>query len=116
MEQNHKSETDASQTTSARLATSAPQNPITSLSEEWTFPLLQQAIVMILAGMVLDGGRIFQMCFYAMVAYWGGIFMMSRRRKKAYTRVDLLLVRYAFIPLCVISGYLTSWIWHLRGY
>jgi len=93
-----------------------PSPTVNTLSNEWPFVLVQQTIVIVLAGMVLDGGAIFQVCFYAILAFWGGVAVLCSRRKKPYTPVDILLFRYGSIPLCIISFYLTRWIWHLRGY
>ncbi len=90
--------------------------PTFSVTNEWPFVCFQQTIVMILAGMVLDNGYVFQSCAYAFVAFWSGVAVLSFRRKKPYTRVDIRLFRYGSIPLCIMSLFLTRWIWHLRGY
>ena len=34
-----------------------------------TFPIMQQCVVLILAGMILDGGQVFQVFGYAALAY-----------------------------------------------
>jgi hypothetical protein len=78
------------------------------------FALLQQIIVMVLAGLMLDGGALAQICFYALVAYWGSAMTIVVRRQ-APTRIDVLWLKWSYIPLCCASFYLSQWIWRLRG-
>jgi hypothetical protein len=77
---------------------------------------IQQAIVMILAAMVPGGGRIVQVCAYAILAFWGGVFTLCVRSRWVVTKVDLILIRGGYILVCVISYFVTRWFWHLRGY
>lgn len=83
--------------------------------DDW-FVLVQHSIVIFLSGLVLDGGRLFQTVIYATAAYWVGALIIMFRRGPDYTRADWILLRWGYIPLCIISGYLTHWIWHLRGH
>ncbi|MGC3957596.1 MAG: hypothetical protein QM813_06435 [Verrucomicrobiota bacterium] len=80
------------------------------------FSLAQQGAVAALAGMILDGGQILQCVAYAAGAYWIGMFVIVGRRADRLTRLDRLLVRWGFLMLCVVSFFLTRWIWSLRGY
>jgi hypothetical protein len=77
---------------------------------------IQQAIIMILAAMILDGGCIGQVCLSALLAFWGGVLVLRVRTRGALTKTDLMLVRGGYILVCVISYFVTRWIWHLRGY
>ena len=77
---------------------------------------VQQSVIMVLAGMILDGGVVAQSCFYAFAAFWVGVGVILWRRAPAPTKVDLLIVRGGFIVLCVLSFFLTHGIWRLRGY
>ena len=77
---------------------------------------VQQGIIMVLAGMILDGGAVAQSCFYAFAAFWVGVGIILYRRAPSPTKTDLVLVRGGFIVLCVLSFFLTHGIWHLRGY
>jgi hypothetical protein len=77
---------------------------------------VQQSVIMVLAGMILDGGAVAQSCFYAFAAFWVGVGVIVWRRASAPTKVDLVIVRGGFIVLCVLSFFLTHGIWHLRGY
>jgi hypothetical protein len=80
------------------------------------FALIQQAIVIFLSAGMLDGGELAQVCLYAFAAFWGGTGVLIARRGAALTRADILLIRWSYIPLCIVSFYLTHWIWSLRGY
>lgn len=88
----------------------------TPLPGATTFALIQQAIVIFFCSLILDGGVLGQVCLYAFVAFWGGTGLLIARRGAAITRVDILLIRWSYIPLCIVSGFLTHWIWSLRGY
>jgi hypothetical protein len=91
-------------------------SPSDRLLDAETFAFVQQSLVLVLASMMLDGGGFFQVCFYAFVAYWAGVGLLRLRAKAGLSKVDLLLIRYGYIPVCVLSFLLTYWIWHLRGY
>lgn len=77
---------------------------------------VQQALILVLAGMILDGGVIGQMCLYALAAFWGGVAVILIRRRQSPSRLDLLLVRGGYLPVCVLSVILTRAIWHWRGF
>jgi hypothetical protein len=82
-----------------------------------TFALVQQAAVIFLSLLVLDGGVMAQVCLYAFVAFWGGTgLLIARRGAAALSRLDLGLIRGGYVPVCIISFFLTHWIWSLRGY
>jgi hypothetical protein len=90
-----------------------PQSPLQSAIYS---ACIQQAIIMILAAMMLDGGCIGQVCAYAILAFWGGVFVLRVRRRGNLTKLDLMLIRGGYIVVCVISYFVTRWIWHLRGF
>jgi len=77
---------------------------------------LQQGIIMVLAGFLLDGGSTGQVCSYAVVAFWGGVAVILCRRASVPTKSDLALVRGGFIVLCVLSFFVAYGIWYLKGY
>jgi hypothetical protein len=78
--------------------------------------LVQQAAVMFLSLMILDGGVVSQIRGYAVAAFWGGAGLLIIRRGAALSRLDLTLIRAGYIPVCMVSYLLTHWIWSLRGY
>ena len=69
---------------------------------------VQQSIILVLGGMILDGGAVAQSCFYAFTAFWAGVAVILWRRSSAPTKVDLVIVRGGFIVLCVLSFFLHS--------
>lgn len=77
---------------------------------------VQQGVILVLAGMVLDGAAIAQSCFYAIAAFWVGVGVILWRRALAPTKADLAIVRGGFVVLCVLSFFLTNGIWRWRGY
>jgi len=87
-----------------------------SLKTEWLPALVLQMPILVLSSMVLDGGGVAQVCFYAMVAFWGGVAVLHFHCRGALSRADLLLVRYGYILVCVISFFITRWVWQWRGY
>lgn len=91
-------------------------HPVPSVKSELPFVLVTQSIILVLASMILDGGAIAQVCFFAFVAFWGAVAVLRLRRRGALTRVDLLLLRYGYILACIISFFITRWIWQMRGF
>jgi hypothetical protein len=77
---------------------------------------MQQAIILILAAMILDGGCIGQVCIYAFLGFWGGVFVLRVRTRDVLTKVDLLLIRGGYILVCILSFFITRSIWTLRGF
>lgn len=87
-----------------------------SLSGSVVFSLIQQAILLAMGGMMLDGGQIFQVIGYAVVAYWAGFVIIMLRRRRSLTGADKILIRWGFLMLWVASGFITGLIWKLRGF
>lgn len=77
---------------------------------------VQQAAILVLASMILDGGLIHQICFYAFAAFWGGVGIILIRRCESPTKLDLVFVRGGYLVVCIISFFLTSTIWSWRGF
>jgi hypothetical protein len=81
-----------------------------------TFPLIQQGVVLTLAAMMLDFGQTLQVSSYAACAYWGGFIMIMVRRRRRLTGIDRILIRWGFLMLVPITGFVTGFVWHLRGF
>jgi hypothetical protein len=64
--------------------------------------LLQQFLILGLTSMILDGGAMCCICFYAAVGFWTGVIII-RARRPIPTRVDLAVIQGGYIPLCLIS-------------
>lgn len=77
--------------------------------------LLLQIVLGILSAMILDGGVMAQVCGIALVAFWGGVAVLIWRQPQSPSRVDIGLIRFGYLPLIIISGFLSGFVWHLRG-
>jgi hypothetical protein len=88
----------------------------TDFSRAVTSALIQQAFVILLSAMILDGGGTAQICLYAFAGFWGGTALLAFRRGAALSRVDIAFIRWGYIPVCVLAFALTGWIWAMRGY
>ena len=77
--------------------------------------LIQQAVVLLLTSMVLDGGDIFNMCLIALVAFWVGALIIGVRRPQTPTRSDLVFIRFGYFPLCVLTVSFTLSLWRWKG-
>ena len=73
--------------------------------------LISQVVLGILAMMFLDGGRIAHTTGIAVLAFWIGAAIIILRRPKTSTELDLLLIRFGFLPLLVITFALAEWVW-----
>lgn len=87
-----------------------------SLKTEWLPALVFQMPILLLSSLVLDGGGIAQVCFFALVAFWVGVGVLHIRRRGALSRVDLWLIRWGYILACIISFFVTRLVWAWRGY
>ena len=85
-------------------------------SDALKLAVLQQVAVIILAAGIMDGGGMFLVALFALIAYWGGVWLISARRPHGFTKTDLFLFRWGFFMLCVVSYFLAQFIWKFRGY
>jgi hypothetical protein len=89
----------------------------TPLPSAVTAALVQQAILLFVTGaLVFDNGRSVQSSIYAFAGFWIGAGVIIFRRRHTVTHVDLWLIRWGYVPLCVISFLVTWAIWSLRGF
>lgn len=65
-------------------------------SQAIVFAAVQQAIVLLLAALILDGGYILRICTIAAIASWVATLVIIVRRSKHPSAVDLAIVRYGF--------------------
>lgn len=52
--------------------------------------------------MILDGGFVCCICFYAALGFWTG-FVVIRVRRPIPTKVDLAVIEGGYLPLCLIA-------------
>ena len=74
-----------------------------------------QVIIGFLSLMILDGGECAQICGAALVAFWGGVIVLICRHPQSPTYTDVQLIRFGYLPVVVLAGFLIHFIWHLRG-
>lgn len=74
-----------------------------------------QLLVGLLSLLILDGGTVARICGMALVAFWFGAALLIYRRPLSPSKLDLLVIRFGYLPLVVIAFFLVQWIWHLRG-
>ena len=100
------------------LEIKTPHETATSpFGEALKFCGMQQATIVPLAGLILDGGVVFLVCLYAVAAYWPGLLLIwIRRRFSGYTKFDLFLIRWGFLALIPISALVARYIWRLKGF
>lgn len=70
--------------------------------------VVTQAAILILTSLLLDGGVLFQICFYGFIAFWAGAGTMIIRRGTELTAIDLMVIRSGSLPACVLS-WLVCW-------
>ena len=88
---------------------------VSPAAEAIKFALAQQLIIFLLAGSILDGGAIAQICFYGFAAFWAATFLLLRRGKGTITKLDLAFIQGGSLLLCLLSYFLTTFIWKVRG-
>jgi hypothetical protein len=64
--------------------------------------LIQQLVILGLTSMILDGGVICCMCFYAALGFWTGV-LLIRIRRPIPTKVDLAVIEGGYLPCCLIA-------------
>jgi hypothetical protein len=70
---------------------------------------------LVLSALLLDGGLTLQVTFMAILGYLGGLAVMASRRSQAPSGLDLLLVRWGFIPLWIAAQFGARYAWTLMG-
>jgi hypothetical protein len=86
-------------------------------SEDFVFALVQQAVLLLLTSLVLDGGFLFRVCLTAVTAHWIWIGTAVVRRRTSPTAWDIALVKFGFL-LCLLltfaAAYAVAAIWARR--
>ncbi len=77
--------------------------------------MIEQILLGLLAGLILDGGGVAQIFLYTLVAFWSGFAMIVLRRPTSPTKTDLFLIKWGTFILFVISFGMASVIWQWRG-
>jgi hypothetical protein len=67
-----------------------------------TLAVAQQAVVLILAALILDGGHLLRVSVIAAIASWICTALVILRRPKQPTKLDLAIVKYGFWPAILL--------------
>ena len=84
------------------------------LRDSLKFSLLQQAVVLLFAAGIMDRGNILKISLGATLACWTVAGSVWIRRRDSPTRVDLVFIRWGFIPLCVLTNLIVHYVWSLK--
>lgn len=76
---------------------------------------LYQIFLLLLAGMILDGGQFGQFIFVAMAGFWGSVFVLIRRKRWNPSKSDILYVKWGFFLILVFVPFIMNFAWYLRG-
>ena len=74
-----------------------------------------QLVLLGLCALVLDGGELLSVCAVAVLAFWGGVGVLLYRASRGPSQLDLLLVRFGFLPVLILAGLIVPQAWRLRG-
>ncbi len=70
---------------------------------------------LVVSALLLDGGLTLQLTFMAVLGYLGGLAVMAARRPQVPAAMDLILVRWGFIPLWIVAQFGARYAWPLMG-
>jgi hypothetical protein len=73
--------------------------------------LALQAIIILLFANLMDGGLRLQACLYSYAGYAAGALLILARRARRLTKIDLLYLRWAWLPLIVVGVPLFVRVW-----
>lgn len=66
------------------------------------FSLIQQMPLLLMSGLILDGGLIFRRVVIASIAFWAMTLVILSRRWANTSDSDILLVKWAFLPILLL--------------
>jgi hypothetical protein len=74
-----------------------------------------QVVLGVLSLLILDGGASARICGIALLAFWGAAAVLIWRRPQSPTRLDIVLLRFGYLPLLVLAFFLVHFGWALSG-
>lgn len=75
-----------------------------------------QVLLGLLSGLILDGGDTAHICGVALIAFWSGATVLIWRHPQSPSRLDIELLRFGYLPLVVLTFFVTHTIWSLRDF
>ncbi len=79
-------------------------------------PVIGQVVLLILGGLMLDGGFIAAVVLIGIITHWTTVAIISIRRRNTLTNGDVLLIRYGFLLFsssAILFYLLTCFGWYL---
>lgn len=52
---------------------------------------------------------------YTMLAFWAGVALIAIRRGRSPTGFDIVLAKFGFVPLLLLTCFITALIWSTMG-
>ena len=90
-----------------------------AISDRYQRPLLMamviSTIIAILSALTLDGGETARLTGIGLLVYWAWVVVAVWRRPDNPTSIDLLLIRWGFLPLIIGFQVAIRYVWHWRG-
>lgn len=72
--------------------------------------VVQQVIFVVLGLLTLDGGYLGQACLVTAIAHWGAILLIVLRRSFLPTKIDLIVIRYAYLLILLFVVWLAPFV------
>jgi hypothetical protein len=89
------------------------------ISRKYRTPIFEAVGLQLLIGflslLILDGGTTARICGIALIGFWGGIAVLIWRHPWTPTRMDILILRFGYLPVVFIAYFLVPFIWTMRG-
>lgn len=79
----------------------------------WTAVVLQLGLTF-LVSLILDGGKLASAGGCALVGFWAGVAMILLRRPRTPRPLDLLLIRWGYVPLLIVAVAIAVWLGKAR--
>jgi hypothetical protein len=80
-----------------------------------TFSIVLQIPILVLAALMLDGGRLLGVVSIATVAYWMVTLQIMFRRPATPTRVDIVFIRFGVLLLSAVTVFVAPFVWDFIG-
>lgn len=95
--------------------TSPASNESSPYAGPLTHGIVLQVVILMLGGLVLDGGNILLACLYSAFPFWTGVLMIAFRRGSRITSTDILFLKYGIILTTVIGVPTIVNMWQRNG-
>lgn len=74
-----------------------------------------QLVILLISGMILDGGQCVQFVLVAMACFWGSAIVLISRRRWTPSKGGILYIKWGFFPILISIPFILGFAWKLRG-